>query len=80
MSERVLPASHPVLRRRALIDQARAGDGVLFPISAAEIAVVGDRIDSIAIAVRNLPDQPLTPSQADRLRIIARELGRRANG
>lgn len=67
MSERVLPASHPVLRRYALP-----------PVSAIEIASYSDRLDSIAMAVAQLPDQPLTATQIARLEIIARELMRRS--
>lgn len=73
-----VPPDHPVLRRRGAMETLRSGSQPLPPISAAEIAAVGDRIDWIAMAVHQLPDQPLTPAQAERLLIIARELERRA--
>lgn len=73
MSERVLPASHPVIQRALA-----AGRLPLPPISATEVAGLSDRIDSLALAVADLPNQPMTPSQKDRLRIVARELTRRA--
>lgn len=74
-----VPPDHPVLRRRSVREAAQEAGHPLPAISATEIAAVGDRIDWIAMAVRNLRNQPLTPAQAERLRIIARELARRAN-
>ena len=65
------PASHPVLRA---LDAARDGE-----ISAMAVAGMSDRIDDIARLVRIMPDLPLTVAQTERLRIIARELIRRAS-
>jgi hypothetical protein len=69
------PLSHPVVQARSHAALARE---IASGLSASEIATMHDRIDDIARLVRMLPEQPLTPPQADRLRIIARELLRRA--
>jgi len=58
------------------MEQAREGDGRRL-VSASEVADMTDRIDALALAVRQLPDRPLSQLQKVRLKIIGRELLRR---
>lgn len=71
MSVRHVPASHPVLR------QMPTPTTVTEP-SRPEISNFNDRIDYLAFVVAQLPDRALTVAQRDRIRIVARELHRRA--
>jgi hypothetical protein len=61
-----VPFSHPARRSGT-------------PPSAAEVQRMTDRLDSLALLVAGISDYPLTVPHRQRLRIIARELVRKAD-
>ena len=81
MSVRHVPASHPVVRRAAVIDQLRDAMREARPlpgVSPLQIERYTLCLDEIARLTWDLPDWSPTIQQAGLLKVIADELMRRA--